>query len=438
MSNIAISVENLSKKYKIGELKNRHDTLRDHITHSFQSLFRMNSQQVIGSRNDVYWALKDISFDVKEGEVVGIIGHNGAGKSTLLKILTQITAPTSGYAKLHGHVSSLLEVGTGFHPDLTGRENIFLNGAILGMPKEEIRRKFDEIVAFAEVEKFIDTPVKRYSTGMGVRLAFAVAAHLEPEILLIDEVLAVGDASFQQKCLGKMGRVAKEGRTILFVSHNMAAMASLTNRCVWLEHGKVREIGPTQHVIESYLNSMEADPQVAGFVSLTSRPRPKGTSNTKARFEWVRMRDSDGNQGNVLGEGEPMVVELGFQVLEESLNLQFGVGVSSLMHTEEDLFLNPSPRYPVVHSKGHYCVRMNIDPNFLRVGSYSLIVKMFADGVRQETMGDVLRFRIAENKMGSGGDSVYQPWQSGFFKFDYEWESVKPYEQSETTEKVFQ
>src|SRR5712692_7207761 len=239
MSDIAVQVENLSKQYKIGVAKYRHDTLRDQLADGLKALFRRNGRP--HPSKDTIWALKDMSFEIREGEVVGMIGRNGAGKSTLLKILSRITKPTSGSAKIHGRVGSLLEVGTGFHPELTGRENIYLNGAILGMKKAEIDHKFDEIVAFAETEKFLDTPVKRYSSGMYVRLAFAVAAYLEPEILVVDEVLAVGDAQFQKKCLGKMGEVSKgDGRTVLFVSHNMAAVAQLCNKGILLHKGEIK------------------------------------------------------------------------------------------------------------------------------------------------------------------------------------------------------
>jgi lipopolysaccharide transport system ATP-binding protein len=274
MSNIAIRVENLSKLYKIGARRNRHDTLRDHVAAAVKSLFSRNGHSssasppvtLAGAHSAVpahpsfkdassnnFWALKDVSFEVKRGEVIGIIGRNGAGKSTLLKILSRITEPTSGFAEIHGRVGSLLEVGTGFHPELTGRENVYLNGAILGMKKAEIERKFDEIVAFSEIEKFIDTPVKRYSSGMYVRLAFAVAAHMDPEILIVDEVLAVGDAQFQKKCLGKISHVAKAGRTVLFVSHNTDAIRRLCSRAVWLDGGAVRSIGETDRSLSSYL-----------------------------------------------------------------------------------------------------------------------------------------------------------------------------------------
>lgn len=261
MSNV-ISVEKLSKRYLVGHQsaeRNRNTTFRELLSRSARDVVRKvgdlaRGRQIIqGDEISEFWALKDVSFEVAQGEVLGIIGRNGAGKSTLMKILSRITAPTAGRIILRGRVSSLLEVGTGFHPELTGRENIFLNGAILGMTQREIRRKFDEIVAFAEVEKFLDMPVKHYSSGMYVRLAFAVAAHLEPEILIVDEVLAVGDSEFQKKCLGKMDDVShKEGRTILFVSHNMSAVRVLTHKCILLDQGTVVKFGNTDDVIDSY------------------------------------------------------------------------------------------------------------------------------------------------------------------------------------------
>ncbi|HET6370931.1 MAG TPA: ABC transporter ATP-binding protein, partial [Nitrospiria bacterium] len=262
MSDIAIRCENLSKQYRIGRME-RYKTLRDTLADTMFSPFRRLRSAFNGSgrekdEDNLIWALKDVSFDVNRGDVVGIIGRNGAGKSTLLKILSRITEPTAGYAQIYGRVGSLLEVGTGFHPELTGRENIYLNGAILGMKRAEIRRKFDEIVAFAEVEKFIDTPVKHFSSGMHVRLAFAVAAHLEPEILLVDEVLAVGDAQFQRKCLGKMRQVGEEGRTILFVSHNMAAVRQLCSRGILLESGKMLYQGGQDKTIARYMETVSS------------------------------------------------------------------------------------------------------------------------------------------------------------------------------------
>src|SRR3989442_1010280 len=255
MTDTAIRIENLGKRYHIGTKQARYSTLRDTFVGAFSKTLR-HGRSAFQHSNDI-WALKDVSFEVRDGDVVGIIGRNGAGKSTLLKILSRVTEPTEGYAETRGRVGSLLEVGTGFHNELTGRENIYLSGAILGMKKAEIDREFDEIVAFAEVEKFIDTPVKHYSSGMYLRLAFAVAAHLEPEILIVDEALAVGDAAFQKKCLGKMGDVAKEGRTVLLVSHNMEAVAKLTTRAVLLQGGQVTAKGQTSSVIFQYLASDE-------------------------------------------------------------------------------------------------------------------------------------------------------------------------------------
>ncbi|MGA7627262.1 MAG: ABC transporter ATP-binding protein, partial [Methanoregula sp.] len=250
--NFAIRVNHVGKQYKLGGPQEQYHTFRDAIVNSFKAPLKVFHKT---SPVEGFWALKDVSFDVMQGEVVGIIGRNGAGKSTLLKILSRITSPTEGSVELFGRVGSLLEVGTGFHPELTGRENIYLSGSILGMKRREIDVKLDEIIKFSEIEQFLDTPVKRYSSGMYVRLAFAVAAHLEPEILLIDEVLAVGDAQFQKKCLGKMGDVGKEGRTVLFVSHNMAAMRQLCPSCIWLANGKLKDAGPTQDVIDHYLES---------------------------------------------------------------------------------------------------------------------------------------------------------------------------------------
>src|ERR1051326_5691573 len=252
MPDFAIRCKSLSKQYRIGS-PDSYRTLRDAISNTALATFRRSKNN---SQNGHIWALQDVSFEIKRGEVVGIIGLNGAGKSTLLKILSRITGPTRGRADIYGRVGSLLEVGTGFHPELTGRENIYLNGAILGMRKTEIDRKFDEIVSFAEVEKFLDTPVKRYSSGMYVRLAFGVAAHLETEVLLVDEVLAVGDAQFQKKCLGKMRDVSREeGRTVLFVSHNMAAISKLCNRGILLNNGQIAENSDIDYIVDSYIKT---------------------------------------------------------------------------------------------------------------------------------------------------------------------------------------
>jgi len=300
MSDTIISVENLSKRYFVGHQSNRaryrYSTLRDVLVRETSNFTRkavdlVRGRQVVeGDEVEEFWALKDVTFDVKQGEVVGIIGRNGAGKSTLLKILSGITEPTAGRVELRGRVASLLEVGTGFHPELTGRENIRLNGAILGMKRAEIRRKFDEIVAFAEVERFLDTPVKRYSSGMYVRLAFSVAAHLEPEILLVDEVLAVGDADFQKKCLGKMEDVARrEGRTVLFVSHNLAAIADLARKGILLSSGSIVANGPVSDAITAYL-SAKGQPVYVASENATSVPHIKrvevSTSESNAVHEF--------------------------------------------------------------------------------------------------------------------------------------------------------
>jgi homopolymeric O-antigen transport system ATP-binding protein len=304
MSNIAIRVENLSKQYKIG-VANRYDTLRDQLVDGFKSLFRRNGRSTQG--DDTFWALKDISFEIRQGEVVGIIGRNGAGKSTLLKILSRITEPTEGQAKIHGRVGSLLEVGTGFHAELTGRENVYLNGSILGMKRAEIDRKFDQIVDFSGIEKFIDTPVKHYSSGMYVRLAFAVAAHLEPEILIIDEVLAVGDAAFQKQCLGKMGEVANQGRTVLFVSHNMAAVQGLCSQCYLLSNGQIITEGSPKTVVEQYFTALSSHTTT----SLAKRKDRQGTG--QIRFSEVTIVNSNGRPIDVALSGQDINIVLSYR-----------------------------------------------------------------------------------------------------------------------------
>lgn len=307
MSDIAIRAENLSKRYNITKAKYRPDTLRDQLADSLKSIFRRNGRP--DKSESEFWALKDVSFDIKQGEIVGIIGHNGAGKSTLLKVLSQIVVPTYGQADIYGRVGSLLEVGTGFHPELSGRENIYLNGAIIGMRKEEIRRQFDAIVEFAEIEKFLDEPVKRYSSGMYVRLAFAVAAHLQPEILFVDEVLAVGDAAFQKKCLGKMGDAAKGGRTVLFVSHNMTAVNSLCDRVLWLNGGEIVEDGPSSNVVASYLEkSLEStDSSEEVWDDLNNAP-----GNDIVRLHRVSVQRQDGRMSDLLTMQTPFQVEVEF------------------------------------------------------------------------------------------------------------------------------
>ena len=319
MPNIAISVENLSKSFEIDHQRNGlpgYRTLHDDLINLPRRLlarFGRNGRPT----SETIWALKDVSFDVKRGEAIGIIGGNGAGKSTLLKILNRITEPTAGGADIYGRVGALLEVGTGFHPELTGRENIFLNGAILGMSRAEIRRKFDEIVAFAEVEKFLDTPVKRYSSGMYVRLAFAVAAHLEPEILLIDEVLAVGDAKFRAKCLAKMEEITtKEGRTVVFISHDMDAICRLCARCLLLRQGELEKSGSTTDVVGAYLGAEQETP-VVDFIP----------SNSEATFRCAGLYAADGEPTASFVVNAPVLIKSSLTVRRriEGLQLSFSV-----------------------------------------------------------------------------------------------------------------
>jgi lipopolysaccharide transport system ATP-binding protein len=313
MSDTIIRVEGLGKLYRIGARRERYHTLRDTFTealsrpfHRLSSLLGCNGVDPAIPESAFIWALKDVSFDVKRGEVAAIIGRNGAGKSTLLKILSRITEPTTGFAELHGRVGSLLEVGTGFHPELTGRENIYLNGAVLGMKRAEIERKFDEIVAFAEVEQFVDTPVKRYSSGMHVRLAFAVAAHLEPEILLVDEVLAVGDTDFQKKCLSKIGDVATQGRTVLFVSHNMSAIQQLCPRALLLRHGYLVHQATTTEVLKHYLS--DATSSSNGDFDLSQHPAR--FPNCLPVIRQLTLRSSNSSMDHLFYPDDGLIAEL--------------------------------------------------------------------------------------------------------------------------------
>ncbi|BBD69183.1 ABC transporter ATP-binding protein [Nostoc commune NIES-4072] len=310
MSESFITVDNLGKKYIIGHQQQEgYTVLRDVIANGAKGLLKpfLNRKSHIQNSQEEFWALKDVSFEIKQGDRVGIIGRNGAGKSTLLKILSRITEPTKGSIKIKGRVASLLEVGTGFHPELTGRENIYLNGAILGLSKVDIKRKFDEIVAFAEVEKFLDTPVKRYSSGMYVRLAFAVAAHLEPEILIVDEVLAVGDALFQKKCLGKMQNVASEGRTVIFVSHQMATISNLCSSCIILQSGELAFYGKTESAIRRYLDTGNQHQQEVKINLQAFRP-----SWAKPLITSARILDLNGHEQTTFPLGAGLIIEMTF------------------------------------------------------------------------------------------------------------------------------
>jgi lipopolysaccharide transport system ATP-binding protein len=339
MSDAVIRVENLGKRYIIGhQQQERYTALRDVLANQAKGIAQRfkSKSKTQNLKSEEFWALKDVSFEVKQGDRVGIIGRNGAGKSTLLKILSRITEPTTGRVQIKGRVASLLEVGTGFHPELTGRENIFLNGAILGMGKQEIRRKFDEIVAFAEVERFLDTPVKRYSSGMYVRLAFAVAAHLEPEILVVDEVLAVGDAQFQKKCLGKMEDVAeKEGRTVLFVSHQMAAIENLCSRTVLLKSGQLVFDADTKTTLSHYLQDLETISRNTDIANLR-----RSGSGTIVLTDFS-IEDSSGNPLTAAASGEDLVLVFTYEVKQSSIpkNVSLGFSIHDMMgHTISILY----------------------------------------------------------------------------------------------------
>jgi lipopolysaccharide transport system ATP-binding protein len=370
MSNPVIRVENISKRYRIGTAQHRPDTLRDLITAGVQQVGRLFTRDEYESPSHI-WALKDISFEVERGQVLGIVGRNGAGKSTLLKILSRVTDPTQGYGEIHGRVGSLLEVGTGFHPELSGRENIYLNGAILGMRREEIDRKFDEIVEFSEVGKFIDTPVKRFSSGMYLRLAFAVAAHLEPEILVVDEVLAVGDAEFQRKCLGKMNDVAQEGRTVLFVSHNMSAILRLTQETIVLDQGMLVKRAPTPEAVDHYLN-----------MGLTKQGERYWMSeelkDNQAPFIPVALRvlNPKGQVVDTVNAAEGFSIELVYHITTDISGLRVGIYMmttrgeyvfTSFDMDDPQLFEMYSVRPP-----GRYISRCCIPPNLMNEGRYVL------------------------------------------------------------------
>lgn len=375
MSSLAIRVEKLGKQYRIGTLTSqRYQTLRDTLT----SVFDRSRREPKGS----IWALKDISFEVEQGQVLGIVGRNGAGKSTLLKILSRVTDPTEGYGEIRGRVGSLLEVGTGFHPELTGRENIFLNGAILGMRRSEIQRKFDEIVDFSEVGPFIDTPVKRYSSGMYLRLAFAVAAHLEPEILVVDEVLAVGDAEFQRKCLGKMSDVAQQGRTVLFVSHNMSAILRLTQETLVIEKGRLKMRAPTPQAVDYYLSQ--------GFSQEGQRIWEEDEVPSEAapfRPIAVRIKDAQGRVSNAVRSTEPFTIEVEYRLSSPVTGLRVGL---YLMSTRGEFIFtsfdtdDPSryERYPV-RPAGRYVSRCIIPADWLNEGRYAVGINASAFRVRR-------------------------------------------------------
>jgi len=418
MTDVAIRCEALAKRYRIGE-REAYRTLRDVITKAFSSSLRRLHSGARHSSNRServdFWALKDVSFEIKRGDVLGIIGRNGAGKSTLLKILSRITEPTRGSADIWGRVGSLLEVGTGFHPELTGRDNISLNGAILGMRKAEIARKFDEIVAFAELEKFIDTPVKRYSTGMHMRLAFSVAAHLEPEILLVDEVLAVGDASFQKKCLGKMGQVSREGRTIVFVSHNMAAVKALCRKAILMKDGAVAASGSVAEVADDYLLGT-----ASGASAKEWRDPATAPGNQNLRISYVRIIPPEGEATITIDTGA--LIEIGFDNLRPDINLDCTTYLSNsdgvlIFESGHIISSDGDSRHGSYHLTGR------IPAHLLNAGRYSLSV-LFGNDQRYVLfcIDDIVSFEVENTSTGRGANMGVAPgivrpilsWQHSF------------------------
>jgi lipopolysaccharide transport system ATP-binding protein len=413
MSEVVIRTDNLGKQYRIGGQQNEFRTLRDSLTDAFVAPFRRARKLLRGQpsgaadMSKTIWALNGVSLEIKRGEVVGIIGSNGAGKTTLLKILCRITEPTEGYAEIHGRVGSLLEVGTGFHPELTGRENIYLNGAILGMKKAEIEQKFDQIVDFAEIEKFIYTPVKHYSSGMYVRLAFAVAAHLEPEILLVDEVLAVGDVAFQKKCLGKMEDVASEGRTVLFVSHNMAAVNRLCLQGMWLDEGRLQMMGSAERVVAAYLSKGAEEEGERSWENLDEAP-----GNDNIRLRAVRVLNSHAQVSSTFDVRLPIRVEIEYEVFSPLSNMRVGfrlitsdgVIVFDARDTEDQRWQGKT------RSPGKYVSTCEIPGMFLNSGTYLLTVGSDIPFVETLFFEDIiLTFNVQQTGIPSVHDSEHVP-----------------------------
>ena len=399
MSNLAVQAEDLGKQYQIGGLKETPERLGEQIgsfmTTPFQRIIKLLRGQASGAADldETIWALRDVNFTIDHGEAIGIIGRNGAGKSTLLKILSKITDPTTGYVDIYGRVGSLLEVGTGFHPELTGRENVFLNGAILGMHREEIKRKFDEIVEFAEIDKFIETPVKHYSSGMYVRLAFSIAAHLEPEILLVDEVLAVGDVKFQRKCLGKMDDVAQEGRTVLFVSHNMGLVQTLCKRGIYIDQGQVHADGPITEAVNAYLQSIEEK----GSQNLAERTDRRGHGKTK--LVGIEIENGNGRGGSILKTGEP--VKFTFHVDQQipGMNMNFSIfdqiGQPVLQFRTKDR--SPADLLDPNQSNTFVC---DVDQFTVLPGRYRIDVGIVGDNLLQDYIEGASYIDIAEGFVG--------------------------------------
>jgi lipopolysaccharide transport system ATP-binding protein len=413
-----IKVQNVSKQYHIGTRGQPFYTLRDAIANAIRSPFKRREKN-LNSRNDTIWALKDISFEVQPGEILGIIGRNGTGKSTLLKILSRVTEPTTGRIELYGRIGSLLEVGTGFHPELSGRENIYLNGAILGMGRKEIARKFDEIVAFAEVERFIDTPVKHFSSGMYLRLAFAVAAHLEPEILIVDEVLAVGDARFQRKCLDKMQDVGRLGRTVLFVSHNMPAVSRLCSRAMLIERGSIAREGHTDEVVNEYLRGETESSAIREW-----RASPAAPGNHVARLRAVRICTEDGRVAESIDIRHKVGMEMEFEVLQPGhvLAPNFHVynenGIIVFISHDLDPAWSGRPRPPGIYTSTAW-----IPGNFLSEGTLFVgaAVSTLEPVVVHFYEPQVVAFRVVDNHDEDSARSQYKGPYPGVVRPALKW-----------------
>jgi lipopolysaccharide transport system ATP-binding protein len=397
-----VVAEGLSKRYKIGEYKAGYETLRDTLSHGVRRALRLEH---VDHSGEEIWALKDVSFTIKEGEVVGFIGRNGAGKSTLLKVLTQITPPTEGMASIRGRVGSILEVGTGFHPELTGRENTYLNGAILGMKRREIRTKFDEIVEFSGIGKFIDTPVKRYSSGMYVRLAFAVAAHLDPEVLIIDEVLAVGDYEFQQRCMGRIEDISGSGRTVIFVSHDMQAITRLCNRAYWLHDGQVMAEGPSEEVVSRYLQ------EASGAGAEVVFEPGEAPGSPFVRLHSARVVDTTGETVHTVDVRDRVGIEMQFSILDEigplfpkiKLGNDRGEVVFNAFDTDHRWRTPPEP--------GTYTCTAWIPDNLLNEGVIAVDVTIASLGaptlVNHVNVPAVIRFHVVDPGLGDSAKGLF-------------------------------
>lgn len=420
---IALQVRGLGKKYTIGGPQEKYHTIRDAIANSVKAPFRrLSRRQGADKSQNEFWALKDVSFDVYEGEVIGIIGRNGAGKSTLLKILSQITTPTEGEIDIFGRVGSLLEVGTGFHPELTGRENIFLSGSILGMRKREIENKLDDIVKFSEIEKFLDTPVKRYSSGMYVRLAFAVAAHMDTEIMLVDEVLAVGDSQFQKKCLGKMGDVAaKEGRTVLFVSHNMAAVQTLCSRAIWLVDGHIAANSFTSEIVLDYMQSIQSGENQEDIKTLINR-LPHDSHFRLINIE-VNQNDSSLNQKAI--SGEPIEVAIEYEVKKRTSNFRIYLDILDAYGTLliKNFHDCDSPESTIA-DPGKYISKVIIPGDFLAPKKYIFRIGATVFGDR-ELAGEGIQYEIYVHKAGRVNRGYTLDVEIGMLSPLFIWETKK-------------